>query len=85
MDANENTFPSWQEAYRAVTQESDPDRLYERVMAAEAAIFRRLQELQSGLNSDTERRDLKDAIEGLYTVKTQKLNWPDWKPWVEKG
>ena len=72
-------YPEWQPAYLAALVELDPKTLFERVMAAETAIFNRLQALS--LNSDThaERQAIEDALASLRVLKKDNLGFPDWE------
>ena len=74
-------FPAWQREHKAALLELDPKKLLERVHAAEDAIFNRLQELSHSDNPDhkAERQAIEDAIASLRVLKTEKLNYPDWK------
>ena len=48
-------------------------------MKAEEAIFERLQQLAGTSDSEAERQAIEDAISALRVLKTEKLNYPDWK------
>ena len=48
-------YPHWQNEYAAALLETNPQNLFERVEAAEAAIFNRLQHLSQNSDSFTER------------------------------
>ena len=74
-------YPTWQREYEASLLETDPKKLLERVHAAEDAIFNRLQELSHSDNPDhkAERQAIEDAIASLRVLKTEKLNYSDWK------
>ena len=50
-------------------------------MEAEEAIFQRLQQLAGNSDSEAEaeRQATGDAISALKILKTEKLNYPDWK------
>ena len=49
------------------------------MMKAEESIFQRLQQLAGTSNSEAERQAIADAISALKVLKTEKLNYPDWK------
>jgi len=49
------------------------------MMKAEEAIFQRLQQLAGTSDSEAERQAIADAIASLRVLKTEKLNYPDWK------
>jgi hypothetical protein len=67
---------SWRHVYLNVHQEKSTERLTQAVMAAEAAIFARMQELSEASNHTEEHNQLKEAAAQLLAVKTQKLGWP---------
>ena len=73
-------FPSWQRTVEAALHESDSQKLLDRVHAAEAAIFTRLEEL--GLNAndashEAECQAITDSCKALYVLKRDKLGFPD--------
>jgi hypothetical protein len=67
----------WQTLYIAAMTEADKTQIPARVNEAEAAIFNRLQVLSSVKNCE-ERTALDDAIRGLWVLKRERLNFPDW-------
>jgi hypothetical protein len=73
------TFPDWQPQFRAALAETDPKQLHQRVIAAEEAIFTRMQALASAPDADTERHAIGDAMRQLRVIQVEKLNYPDWK------
>jgi hypothetical protein len=72
-------YPAWQNEYRAAIVELDRKMLPERIAAAEAAIFKRLQHLSQGSDGFAERQAIEDALHGLRVVKRDKLGFPDWE------
>jgi hypothetical protein len=72
----EITATSWKEVYEKTRHETDQQKLGELVLAAEAAIFRRYQELASSANHHEERRSLKEATDDLLEMKVNQLGWP---------
>lgn len=72
-------FPEWEETWKDALLELDPSKLHQKVVAAEASIFERLQEL-SGDHADhhEERLALDDAISSLRVLKVEQLKFPDW-------
>lgn len=75
-------YPVWQREYEAALHEPDPKKLLERVHAAEAAIFSRLQELaQTSENTDhkAEERAIAEALRTLRVLMRDKLQFPDWE------
>ena len=74
--------PSWQSQVDAAVNETDPEKLLNRVHAAEVAIFNRLQELANGALKDgvhqAESDSLAEAVERLRLLKRDRLGFPDW-------
>jgi hypothetical protein len=79
MPTHEVQFPDWQPQMNAALLETDPQKIHERAMAAEGAIFLRQQALVNCPNGEAERRAIRDAIEAFLVVRVEKLNYPDWK------
>ncbi|MGA7916658.1 MAG: hypothetical protein WCA00_15600 [Candidatus Acidiferrales bacterium] len=72
-------FPEWQAPLRALDQESDPDKLFEKVQHVEILILERLQVLFRGSDGRNEREALSGALHTLRVIKRDKLGYPDWK------
>ena len=72
-------FPDWQLEYQAALLEVDPQKLPERIKAAEASIFLRQQALVHSSDGQAEREAIEDAMRALRFIQTEKLNYPDWK------
>ena len=75
-------FPAWQRQHKAALLELDPEKLRERVHAAEAAIFNRLQELAQSSDSPdhkAERQAIEAAFASLRVLKRDNLGFPDWE------
>jgi hypothetical protein len=73
-------YPEWQKEYLAALIELDPKTLFERVTAAETAIFNRLQAISHNSDSHAaERRAIEDALAGLRALKRDNLGFPDWE------
>lgn len=70
--------PDWQREFEAALLERDPRVLRERVDAAEAAIFLRLQSLADGPPEPAEREAISNALRTLRTFQREKLGYPDW-------
>jgi hypothetical protein len=71
-------FPKWQQPYEDALLELDAEKLNQRILDAETAIFQRLQELTPNTDHHEERSAISDAISGLRVLKTTKLHFPDW-------
>jgi hypothetical protein len=72
-------WPEWQQIYQDAVLELDKDRLRERVAAAEAAIFSRLQALSPTVDSLSERHAIEDAQATLRILKRESLGSRDSK------
>jgi hypothetical protein len=72
-------YPEWQREYFAALSELDPKTLFERVIAAETAIFNRLQAISYNSDSRAERQAIADAMAGLRILKRDNLGFPDWE------
>jgi hypothetical protein len=67
-------YPHWQNEYEAALVELDDEVLQERIDAAEAAIYRRLQQLSQDSNHHTERHVINDALASLASLRLLKRN-----------
>jgi hypothetical protein len=72
-------YPDWQPEYLAALVELDSKTLFERVIAAETAIFNRLQSISQKPDSHAERQAIEDALAGLRALKRDNLGFPDWE------
>jgi hypothetical protein len=72
-------YPEWQAEYQAALLELDPKTLFERVTAAETAIFNRLQAMSHTSDGHAERQAIEDALASLRVLKRDKLRFPDWE------
>ena len=68
-------FPDWQLAYQAALLEVDPQKLPERVKAAEAAIFKRQEALVNSSDGQAEREAIEDAMRVLRFIQTKDPDW----------
>ena len=69
-------YPVWQNLLQEAVNEPNSGRLSEKVQAAEAAIFLRLQELSVLPGNQQELEALQNACEELLEIQTQRLKWP---------
>jgi hypothetical protein len=71
------SYPSWQKPYHEALLAFEPEKLEEKIMAAEKAIFLRFQELArvNGQATD-ERGALNDAVRALRALQVEKLHYP---------
>jgi hypothetical protein len=72
-------YPHWQNEYQAAVLELDRKKLPERVAAAEAAIYERLQQISQISHHDAERQAIDAAMAGLRVLMKEKLDFPDWE------
>jgi hypothetical protein len=72
-------YPAWQRPYQAALLEVDLKKLAEHVAEAEAAIFKRLQQLSESQDGQAERQVIQGAISALKILKRDSLNFPDWE------
>jgi len=72
-------YPEWQRELEAALSEHDPEKLLEQVMAAEAAIFNRLQAISQNAAHEAERHAIRDAVAKLRILKRDRLGFPDWE------
>jgi hypothetical protein len=70
-------YPEWQGEYLAALLEVDPKTLFERVTAAETALFNRLQDISYNPDTHAERQAIEDALSSLRALKRDKLGFPD--------
>ena len=68
-------FPDWQLEYQAALLEVDPQKLPDRVIAAEAAIFLRQQALVYSSDGHVEREAIEDAVRAaVYQERKTRLS-----------
>jgi hypothetical protein len=67
---------TWQECYAAAVLETDPHKFKEKLEAAEAAIFVRIQELAHDSNHSDERSRIAEAIKGIRRLQVERLHFP---------
>lgn len=72
-------YPAWQNEYQAAVEELDPVRLRGLIEAAEAAVFKRLQQLSNNDNHHAERQVIEDALASLRVMQREVLGFPDWE------
>jgi hypothetical protein len=72
-------YPQWQKVCQEALTELQPDKLKERIAAAEAAVVARLQELANGTDGQMERQALLDVTSSLRFLKRDTLKFPDWE------
>ncbi len=73
-----NPYPHWQSEYKAALIETDREKLVERVVEAETAIFNRLQTIAHSEDYRAERQAIEDARTNLRVLKWEGLGFPDW-------
>jgi hypothetical protein len=78
-------FPEWQLPYFVALLPGPPETLHERVDYAERAILVRLAELVNCAPPEVEISAIRDALDALYVIKTQKLDFPYCTPGPSKS
>ncbi len=76
---NHLKYPEWQKPYEQALLEVDREKLKQKLLKAESAIFLRLQQLVNSSDGHAERQAIDDALSGIRVLKTQQLDYPDWK------
>jgi len=70
-------YPEWQKPYQDALVELDKNKLKWRVVAAEAAIFNRLQTMSSSCDTSTEMQAIEDALASLCYLKKESLGFAE--------
>lgn len=78
LDPDHNLYV-WSQTFSEAVREKDLQKLQEKVAAAEAAIFTRLQDLAQGNGAEMEIMALREASNALLSLKTDVLRFPDWR------
>jgi len=69
-------FPDWQLPYFVALAPGSPETQGERVDYAERAILVRLAELVSRPEREMEQFAMRDALDALFVIKKEKLDFP---------
>ena len=72
-------YPHWQNEYQAALVELDPEKLSERVAAAETSIYKRLQQISQSVDRRAEDEAIEDALGALRVLKKDSLGFSDWE------
>jgi hypothetical protein len=72
----EYQYPHWQPLLQSVLTEFDAKELEKKVIDAEEALVKRLEEIHGGICHDEERRAIGDASHTLLLLREQKLKGP---------
>ena len=83
IDVQALEYPSWQKCCQEALIELDREKLKEKVAAAEAMVFQRLQEIADRTDAQAERQALMDVTSSLRFLKRDVLKFPDWKSTAE--
>lgn len=83
IDVQGLEYPSWQKCCQEALIELDREKLKEKVAAAEAMVFQRLQEIADRTDAQAERQALMDVTSSLRFLKRDVLKFPDWKSTAE--
>jgi hypothetical protein len=79
MSDRETKFPEWQTSLGELREETDPDKLFEKVQNVEILILERLTVVFRAGDGGGEREALADALHTLRVIKRDKLGFPDWQ------
>jgi hypothetical protein len=77
-------FPDWQLPYFDALAPGSQETLSQRVDYAERAILVRLAELVSRPEREMEQFAIRDALDALYVIKKEKLDFPHLTPGPSK-
>ena len=69
-------YSDWHRPYKALLQESDPQKLAGLVNVVETTMFSRLQELSTSSDGHEEQKAIADAAETLLVIKREILGFP---------
>jgi hypothetical protein len=69
-------YPSWQKPLQEAIEETDLQKLPEKVYAAEAAVFLRLQELSASSDGHKESEAIRLACREILKIQSERLKWP---------
>jgi hypothetical protein len=69
-------YPSWQKPLQDAINETDLQKLPEKLSIAETAIFQRMQELVTSPGAEGESAAIREACKELLKIQTQRLKWP---------
>jgi hypothetical protein len=72
-------FPTWQLHYLDAVAPGSPETLPARVADAEKAILSRLERLVRMPDRLLEEEAIRVALDALYVIKRDKLDFPDWR------
>jgi hypothetical protein len=75
-------YPSWQIPLQEAVDEPDLQKLPEKLHAAEAAIFLRLQELSASSDGHNESDSIRLACREMLKIQTERLKWPGADGWL---
>lgn len=69
-------YPSWEQPLQEAIDETNLQKLTEKLSAAETAIFQRMQELTVSPNGHHESEAIRLACNEILKIQTQRLKWP---------
>lgn len=79
MSDQEAKNREWQAVLRDLKQETDPEKLSDKLQQVEALILERLRDLYRKEDGSREHEALKEALFTLRMIKRDKLGFPDWQ------
>ncbi len=78
-DVQDSAFPNWQLHYLDAIAPGAPETLPARVADAEKMILSRLEQLVGIPERRMEEEAIREALDALYVIKRDKLDFPDWR------
>jgi hypothetical protein len=69
-------YPSWEGLLLDALAETDLEKLPNKVIVAENALFKRSQEIQFATDAQEEKAAVRTALDDLLRIKTDKMAWP---------
>ncbi len=79
MSDQETKNREWEAVLRDLKQETDPEKLSDKLEQVETLILDRLRELYRKDDGSKEHEALKEALFTLRIIKRDKLGFPDWQ------
>ena len=78
-------FPNWQPEFEAAIAETDVEKLKVKTAALDYAIFTRCRAIAGEPGYEVEREAIQLAIETLREIQNDKLGYPPWEQYFQKG
>ncbi len=69
-------YPCWQKPLQQALDESDLQKVVEKLSVAKAVIFVRMQELNGSTDGHKESEAIREACKELLRIQARRLKWP---------